>query len=130
VLSVEECLELLATASVGRLAVAQAGRPPLVVPVNFALDGDVIVFRSDLGAKLDALRQEPASFQVDWIDPLHHTGWSVLVQGFAYESSPVDVEVEPWAGGPKQHWVRLFAGTVTGRRLTLTLAEVDERGYR
>ena len=62
----EECLELLATASVGRVAVALPGGPPLVLPVNFALDGDVVVFRSDPGSKLDALREHPASFQVDF----------------------------------------------------------------
>lgn len=126
----EECLELLATASVGRVAVALPGGPPLVLPVNFALDGDVVVFRSDPGSKLDALREHPASFQVDFIDPFHRTGWSVLIQGFAYETSPADVEVGPWDAGPKAHWVRIFAGAITGRRLTLPVVELDPRGYR
>jgi hypothetical protein len=126
----EECLELLATVSVGRVAVALPDSPPLVLPVNYAVDGDVIVFRSAPGSKLDALRDNPASFQVDWIDPLHRTGWSVLVQGFAYETSPSGVEIEPWDPGPKEHWVRIFAGTITGRRLTLPPVEIDPRGYR
>lgn len=129
-LSREECLELLATASVGRVAVALPGEPPLVVPVNFALDGEVIVFRTDAGSKLDALRDQPASFQVDCIDPLHRTGWSVLVQGFPHETSPADVTVEPWDAGPKEHWVRIFPGAITGRRLTLRDIPTDERGYR
>jgi len=130
VLSASECLELLSTASVGRVAVAMPEGPPLVVPVNFALDDDVIVFRTDPGSKLDLLREHPASFQVDWIDPLHRTGWSVLVQGFAYETSPVDLDVEPWDGGPKAHWVRVYAGAITGRRILLPQAELDARGYR
>jgi nitroimidazol reductase NimA-like FMN-containing flavoprotein (pyridoxamine 5'-phosphate oxidase superfamily) len=128
-LSKAECLELLATASVGRVAVALPGGPPLVLPVNYALDGEVVVFRSDPGSKLDALREHPASFQVDRIDPFHRTGWSVLVQGFAYETSPADVEVEPWDAGPKAHWVRIYAGGITGRRLTLLQVEPDPRGY-
>ena len=75
-------------------------------------------------------REHPASFQVDCIDPFHRTGWSVLVQGFAYETSPADVEVEPWDGGPKAHWVRIYAGGITGRRLTLPQVGPDPRGYR
>ena len=126
----EECLELLATASVGRVAVALPGGAPLVLPVNFVLDGEVVVFRSDPGSKLDALREHPASFQVDSIDPLHRTGWSVLIQGFAYETSPADVELEPWDAGPKAHWVRIFPGGITGRRITLPNVELDPRGYR
>jgi nitroimidazol reductase NimA-like FMN-containing flavoprotein (pyridoxamine 5'-phosphate oxidase superfamily) len=129
-LTTEECLDLLATASVGRVAVALPGGAPVVVPVNFALDGAVIVFRTDPGSKLEALREHPASFQVDSIDPFHRTGWSVLVQGFAYETSPADVEVEPWDAGPKAHWVRIYAGAVTGRRITLPDSDVDPRGYR
>ena len=130
VLSPEECLELLATASVGRVAVALPGGPPLVVPVNYAVEDDVIVFRTDPGSKLDALREHPASFQVDSIDPFHRTGWSVVVQGFAYETSPANVDVDPWESGPKSHWVRIFPGAITGRRLMLAPSELDPRGYR
>ena len=129
VLSVAECLDLLASTSVGRVAVALPGGPPLVVPVNYALDGEVIVFRTDPGSKLEALREHPASFQVDAIDPLHRSGWSVLVQGFAYETSPAAVEVEPWDAGPKEHWVRIYAGAITGRRLRLPGIDTDPRGY-
>jgi hypothetical protein len=129
-LTPEECLALLATASVGRVAVALPDRPPLVVPVNYAIDDDVIVFRTDPGAKLFALREHPASFQVDSIDPFHRTGWSVLVQGFAYETSPADVDVDPWDSGPKSHWVRIFPGAITGRRIVLPRSDLDPRGYR
>src|SRR6266508_4316639 len=43
----DECFRLLASVPVGRIAVCGPGQAPLVVPVNFALDGDVIVFRTD-----------------------------------------------------------------------------------
>ena len=59
----------------------------LVLPVNYVLDGDVIVFRSDPGEKLDAIDGHPASFQIDFIDAFHHTGWSVLVRGTAYRAT-------------------------------------------
>ena len=127
----EECLELLASQPVGRLAVSMPGRGPLVVPVNYVLDGDAIVFRSDLGSKLTALLG-PASFEVDSIDPLHRTGWSVLVVGTAHQVSQWEtghLDVEPWADGPKRHWVRLVPQEITGRRIVLSPSERDDRGY-
>lgn len=114
-----ECLELLAAQPVGRLAVMD-GDSPLVVPVNYVLDGDCIVFRSDLGAKLTALAHQKVSFEVDYIDWYHRTGWSVLVRGAAYEATRWEVDhllLEPWAEGDKRHWVRIPIVDITGRRL-------------
>jgi hypothetical protein len=68
VLTREECLRLVATLPVGRIAVNGVGGPPHVVPVNYVLDGDVIVFRTDPGTKLSALRKRPVTFQTDLID--------------------------------------------------------------
>ena len=55
----EECLRLLRSHVMGRLAVALPARAP-VVPVNYAVDGETIVFRSDPGDKLRTLRQSVA----------------------------------------------------------------------
>jgi uncharacterized protein len=120
----EECLRLLASQSVGRLAVAEPGRAPHVVPVNYVLLRGSVVFRSGRGTKLRLLITEPVSFEVDSIDPIHHTGWSVLVQGLAYQASDreievEDVDVEPFAPGQKDDWVRLMPQSITGRRLHL-----------
>ena len=82
-LSREECFELLASQPVGRLAVASPDGPPLVVPVNYRLDGEAIVFRSDQGLKVRLLRQAPVSFEVDFIDWQHRTGWSTKSEGSA-----------------------------------------------
>jgi nitroimidazol reductase NimA-like FMN-containing flavoprotein (pyridoxamine 5'-phosphate oxidase superfamily) len=128
----EECLALLASMPVGRLAVASPGAPPLVVPVNYVLDGEIVVFRSDPGEKVIQLRGSPVSFQIDQIDPSRRTGWSVLVQGVAYEATPHEVEhlhVEPWAGGQKSHWVRIVPASITGRRIRLAEIRRDSRGY-
>lgn len=129
---VEHCLELLAQRSIGRFAVATPGSAPLVLPVNYVMDHDVVVFRSDSGEKVDALRQQPVSFEIDEIDPLHHTGWSVLVKGVAYEATHWEVEhlsIEPWAPGNKSRWVRIVPRTITGRRLELGPYEPDARAY-
>lgn len=63
----DECLRLLAGDEVGRLAVVE-GRMPVVFPVNYALDGDTIVIRTDAGTKLGAAGRAPACFEVDCLD--------------------------------------------------------------
>ena len=125
----DECLKLLRTMSIGRIAVASPGGPPLVVPINYAVDDGDVVFRTDPGTKLDLLRGLPVSFQVDLIDPFHRTGWSVLIQGIAVETVPAEVDPRPWADGPKRHWVRVTPGAITGRWLQLPECPVDCRGY-
>ena len=80
----DDCLQFLARAPLGRLGVVVGGRP-LVFPVNFTLDGDAVILRTDEGTKLHAARNGPVAFECDGIDRLYHTGWSVLVRGVAKE---------------------------------------------
>jgi nitroimidazol reductase NimA-like FMN-containing flavoprotein (pyridoxamine 5'-phosphate oxidase superfamily) len=120
----EDCLQLLATAAVGRVAVAVTGEAPLVVPVNFVFVDGRILFRTDYGTvfRRAVLSDRPMSFQVDHIDVRTRTGWSVLVQGRAVEAgewTATSVPLAPWAAGPKDHWIELAPATVTGRRLLL-----------
>ena len=127
----DECLDLVGSLSVGRIAVALPGGPPLVVPVNYRLDGDVVVFRSDPGSKLFAMQEQPVSFQVDAVDPFRRSGWSVLIQGVAVEAEPAEVEhlvVESWAGATR-HWIRVLPVAITGRRIVMTDFPVETRGY-
>jgi len=131
-LDVDECLVLLRWENIGRLAVCAPGEAPLVVPVNFALHGGDIVFRSDEGTKLERLRRLPVSLQVDRFDQFRRIGWSVLVRGTAVEIDAPDipdVELETWAPGVKSHWVRIVPTAITGRRLELVNTVADPRGY-
>lgn len=119
----DECLRLLQRAPIGRLAVVVGGRP-IVFPVNFALDGSAVVFRTDRGTKLHGARNGPVAFECDGIDLEYHTGWSVLVQGRAEEvSDPSEVArlarlpVTPWTSRPKPVWLRVRAKSITGRRI-------------
>jgi uncharacterized protein len=119
----DECLRLLARAPLGRLGVVVGGRP-LVFPVNFTLDGEAVVLRTDEGTKLYAARNGPVAFECDGIDGAYHTGWSVLALGDAEEVSDAG-EVErlerlplaPWCPGAKPTWLRLRPRTLTGRRI-------------
>jgi uncharacterized protein len=119
----DECLRLLAHAPLGRLAVVAAGHP-LVFPVNFVVDGNAIVFRTDRGTKLHGARHGPVAFECDGIDRQYHTGWSVLVLGMAEEvREPLEIErlqrlpLGPWLPGPKPVWLRLRIRSVSGRRI-------------
>jgi len=131
-LTTEECWDLLGQYDVGRLGVNVPGDGPLVVPVNYILDGHAVVFRSDPGTKIDALRIGPVSFQLDQINPASRTGWSVLLTGIAYEATPEeigDLHIEPWADGEKALFVRLSPRTVTGRRIKLPEYVPRTHGY-
>jgi len=120
----DECVRLLAMATVGRVAVSMRALP-VVVPVNFCLDGDAVVFRTAPGTKLNAACSHAVvGFQADCIDPVYHAGWSVLVRGMAEEiTDPAEIEaarqlpLSPWAGGERDHFVRVPLDVISGRRL-------------
>jgi hypothetical protein len=116
-----ECLALLGERRVGRIAVVDRDDMPFVVPVNYVLSGDTVLFRTHPGTKLDALRRRPVAFQVDSIDEVCRTGWSVLVQGIAHDASPddhADAHPEPWIeAGP--YWVQIVPRFISGRRFQL-----------
>jgi len=139
-LDAEECYQFLATQTVGRLGVVIEHYPE-VLPVNYALDHQVIVFRSHAGPKLHAAHHANVSFQVDAVDQIRRLGWSVLVRGMAEvideSRDPVRAArshaagAEPWIAGDQPHLVRVIPAGVTGRLLVADDTEewVDLRGY-
>jgi nitroimidazol reductase NimA-like FMN-containing flavoprotein (pyridoxamine 5'-phosphate oxidase superfamily) len=121
----DECVRLLQPDEIGRLAVS-VGHAPTILPVNYRMDGEAVVFRTDMGSKLEFGSRAPVSFEIDDFDRAARTGWSVVVSGRVEETTPYDAEtydrvhalpVEPWAGGDKSHWVRLVPSRITGRRI-------------
>ncbi|MEP6666431.1 MAG: pyridoxamine 5'-phosphate oxidase family protein, partial [Nocardioidaceae bacterium] len=93
VLGFEECLERLRTEPVGRLAFVDKGEP-VVFPVNHAIDGVDVVFRTSWGSKLEVAESSGVvAYEVDGYDSLSEKGWSVVVKGTAqlvYESVDTD----------------------------------------
>jgi nitroimidazol reductase NimA-like FMN-containing flavoprotein (pyridoxamine 5'-phosphate oxidase superfamily) len=117
------CAELLASESVGRVAIG--GERPAILPVLYAmLDGDV-VFRTAPGAKLiAAVLNQQVVFEIDHVEAEHHAGWSVDVVGTAEEIvhprefSRVEALGLPcWAGEARDRYVRIRTEVVTGRRI-------------
>jgi len=128
----ESCWALLASAEVGRLAVATLNCPD-VFPVNHAVDGRTVVFRTGPGTKLDAALSAPAvAFEVDGHDRQRGQAWSVVVKGVAREipadhaASAISTRPEPWQGGYKLRWIRIFPGEVTGRRFPMVSPVQDQ----
>jgi hypothetical protein len=121
----QECRLLLAAKDVGRLAMVVSGRP-LVFPVNYALDGETIVFRTAVGTKLHAISRSLVSFEVDGWSPPSQSPWYVVVEGLAQEITSADspslrerlarLPVYPLAAGDRHHYVRITPAMVCGRR--------------
>ena len=123
-LSREECDALLASVSVGRVAYTDRALPQ-IIPVNFALDGTSIVFRTAYGSRFAACcRNAVVAFEVYEVDGASRGGWSVLVVG---DAAPITNESEvvrarqlafaPWAGGERDCFIRITPGLVTGRAI-------------
>ena len=123
-LSPGECLGLLEPGGVGRVGLMSV-EGIVMLPVNYAIAGNSVVFRTAPDTLLAAQARGPASFQADCFDEAGHAGWSVLVQGHAHivgeEREVLNLErktgLEPWASGARYVWVRITPVRITGRRL-------------
>lgn len=124
VLDETTCRQLLGAARLGR--VAFNGEPsPTILPVNYVLHRDAVIFRTVEGSKLAAAQQgTAASFEVDGLYPDHDSGWSVLVRGTLAEVDDPDAELgevadqlRPVVGGDRPHLVRLAIDEITGRQI-------------
>lgn len=122
VLDAKTCWQLLAGEEVGRLAVAVQQHPD-IFPVNYAVDGKTIVFRTAEGTKLFALFVDSAvAFEVDSYDAESGTAWSVVIKGHATEIPMQDLlddlafPIFPWTATAKPRFVRVVPDEITGRR--------------
>jgi nitroimidazol reductase NimA-like FMN-containing flavoprotein (pyridoxamine 5'-phosphate oxidase superfamily) len=83
-LSFDACLELLASVHLGRIGFHADGEL-VILPVNHAMDGQDVVFRTSGGSKLAAAGEQGlVAFEVDAYDQETRSGWSVLVTGRAW----------------------------------------------
>ncbi|WP_053683241.1 helix-turn-helix domain-containing protein [Streptomyces sp. XY593] len=119
-----ECRRLLNTHGVGRIAVFTP-EGPAVLPVNYVVAGPEIAFRTSAEAVTARAAGTEAAFEIDTIDDVTATGWSVLAVGeLAAVADPDELRrlntaarSHPWAGGPRTHWMKLTPARVTGRRV-------------
>jgi nitroimidazol reductase NimA-like FMN-containing flavoprotein (pyridoxamine 5'-phosphate oxidase superfamily) len=125
-LTVDECRAIVPRHGVGRVVFVDA-RGPVALPVNYVLDHDDFVFRTDAWSSiLAATTAGTVSFEVDEIDHERRLGWSVLATGHVRRvDDPADLRhvtmlrVTSWAKGARDHYLRLTVESITGRRLVL-----------
>ena len=121
ILSAGECLRLLAEAGVGCLGLPGSSTPELR-PMNFVLQGDTLVMRTGEGRILEAAqRGDAVSFEIDGIDRVEHTGWSVIVAGKISErtadAAARALPLRAWGSGKKDRFVSISLESVSGRRI-------------
>jgi nitroimidazol reductase NimA-like FMN-containing flavoprotein (pyridoxamine 5'-phosphate oxidase superfamily) len=100
---------------------------PMILPVNYTLVGDLLVFRTDPGTKLSNLPLAPAAVEIDGRDD-HRTVWSVVVQGHAREITTAlgdlydrvrAATIDVVAPGDKAHWIGIEIERISGRRIAV-----------
>lgn len=117
-ISEQECWYLLATASVGRLALSVRALP-MILPVQYYLDDRNIA--ACLGHRElpeRSLDEAIIAFAADSIDPWTRSGWSVEVQGRSVLSRAVGFDTTCSQHAPGQI-VRIKPTTLAGHRVNL-----------
>jgi nitroimidazol reductase NimA-like FMN-containing flavoprotein (pyridoxamine 5'-phosphate oxidase superfamily) len=117
------CRRLLAGCTFGRVAFDDPRAGLTVLPVNFVMSHDVVVFRVQLGSALDRVgKGSPVAFEADDVDPTAESGWSVLVRGTATHlrdpkrvAALADTAVHPGAPGRRDRWIEIHPLQITGR---------------
>jgi nitroimidazol reductase NimA-like FMN-containing flavoprotein (pyridoxamine 5'-phosphate oxidase superfamily) len=123
-LSPAECFDLLEPGGIGRVGFLSAGGI-VMLPVNFAVAGKTIIFRTAPDTLLALYANARVSFEADRLDEAHREGWSVLVHGHAHKVTDEretmrlehETRLEPWADGARDVYVRITPNQISGRRI-------------
>ena len=123
-LTTSQCWELLRADEFGRLAFRMSDEVHLV-PINYAVDGDTILFRTAEGNKLLGVTMHPqVVFEIDAYDDAR--AHSVIVRGLARvlgedeEHRAEHVPLRPWVDTPKYNVVEIVPTQITGRAFELS----------
>ena len=122
VLDPAECRRLIVEEHLGRIGFSSDALP-VIFPVNYVSDGELIHFRSEAGQKLKAASSRSvACLEIDHFDRFGHTGWSVLATGRLDvveddEDHGRRLPVTPWALGDANQLIVLSIELLSGRRI-------------
>jgi nitroimidazol reductase NimA-like FMN-containing flavoprotein (pyridoxamine 5'-phosphate oxidase superfamily) len=122
-LTVDQCWALLASYEFGRLAF-HLGPEVHLTPVNYAVDGTTLLFRTAAGSKLVGVLMNPdVVFEID--DHDEHGAVSVIVRGEARRLDEDEAHraenlpLRPWVPTRKDEVVEISPTDVTGRAFHL-----------
>lgn len=123
VLTHDECWEALRADEFGRLAY-RLGEEVNLAPLNYAVDGGTLLFRTAEGSKLLGVVMHPdVVFEIDGYDEDH--AHSVIVRGTARqleedeEHRAENVPLRPWLDTLKYNVVEITPTEISGRRFRL-----------
>ena len=116
-----ECLRLLASVPVGRIALSDRALPS-VLPVYFLLRGRTVLLRvSGAGRLAAATRAAVVAFEADEMGPTG--GWSVLgigrTRSVRLDERAAASGLRKWGSGEHDRFVAIGLEVLTGRRLPL-----------
>jgi hypothetical protein len=126
-LSRDQCLELLSSRDLGRVALV-FGDQPEIFPVNYAMDRSIVVFRVAPGTKPSLTSNHRVAFEVDDEDARAGIAWSVMVKGVVLD---VTTSKDPFtaflrtagvkSAPPGDHplWMAIYPSEISGRRFRL-----------
>lgn len=121
----DECWRFLRGTSLGRV-VFTMNALPAIRPVNHIVDDGTIIIRSGLGTAITGHASADGAvvcYEADAIDPVEHTGWSVIATGIArliHDHSLIDRyqrTLEPWAERSADQVVAIAPEMLTGECL-------------
>ena len=126
-LTADECLELLSSRDLGRIALV-IGDQPEIFPVNYAVDRSIVIFRVAPGTKPSLTTNHRIAFEVDELDSRAGIAWSVVVKGTVLD---VTTSKDPFtaflrtagvrSAPPGDHplWMAIYPSEISGRRFRL-----------
>lgn len=122
----DECWSLLGSRAVGRVAFSAAGAVH-IYPVNYAVRDTSLYFRtSPYGVVGAALHHQQVAFEVDDVDYITRSGWSVLAHGDAswvVDAAELEAVAEvdalkPWAEGTRTMYIGIKPQRLSGQRIS------------
>lgn len=133
-----QCLDLLSSGVVGRVAVCTP-EGPHIVPINYAVHGDAVVLRTTPYSVLGTRgRNQRLALEIDQVDYERREGWSVVAAGMGEMVEDADElaviqtvwDPRPWAGGARHVYIRLRWDSLTGRKIGAGWSAADEPPVR
>ena len=125
-LTATESWRLLASVSLGRIVFTKDALPA-IRPVNHLVDDHTIIIRSHLGAAIVAHAAFDdgvvVCYEADDIDPVRHTGWSVVATGTARlvddpeAIARYEQQLAPWVERQMDYVIAIRPQLITGLRL-------------
>jgi len=125
-LTAAESWQLLEGVSLGRIVFTQHAMPA-IRPVNHLVDDETIIVRSHLGSAIVARASDKdgavVCYEADQLDPVRHTGWSVIATGMARlvrdraAVTRYEKLLEPWVIGQMDYIISIKPQIISGIRL-------------